>query len=752
MKESSSEVSTSQPEPPRPTHSRIPVKIPLGGFGPPLVIKDTETNMSETQGQKLARGPIVGQLIRQDSNTGSKLETQDQTPGDPVFFPFQFQHPFSTSEDLATSPVKLVMSPDKKISMIMSPDHKVTSTSALSLLLNSKTEGLMKDSAGTSSVSNVLIPVTFQKGSPSKPGLSLSHVQAEIINVDPKAFELNAKACTSSNNDNNDDNTKAGTDSLDTDDVFIVEDGVAQKVEIRTEEDKSDLGTKYKTIVGQGHSSQSQGQSSRSPEMFTISSLGTWHRVNTGSDISSNSRSYFVKESVAEAKTKASEALDQVAKALDQLRKQSDSSSSDSVVKSGGSSTALISQETQRKGRYACDICQTAFPEQQQLTLHKNIHILQKAKYKCVQCNMTFRSVNTYEKHLAYCYYADDENKIELVPTSVNPRPFKCQPCNIAFRLQGFLIKHFRSKMHFSHLESLGMIEIGTYDKLGSRVNQLEATNVEEFVSKVKKMTGSGKSKLDKTKKTQGSGPKKTQGSGPSEEIIGKAERSVKEAKAAKQSVSVNKGKLQLSSDQYILADLQRYSKSQYEINKSASNDNVTVEIKQDVIEIDNDDEEMSLNVVAVCDSMSAERTGKVAKEEENSAEMAESSKVKEEKEFIAVPYRPGEKKNSEETSQSSVQATAVATNPNQAAQIMTSTGHAAPVMTSPGQATPVYTEGPHVCGLCRQGFKTVLLLKVRRKFYMSHVMRKPFFGVCDQRLKLACSATETASFLKIRL
>ena len=732
------------------------MKIPLGGFGPPVGIKDTENQVPGTQAQMLTQGPIVGQLIRQDSNTGSKLGTHDKAPADPVFIPFQFQHPFSTSEDVAASPVKLVMSPDKKLSMIMPPDHKAASSGALSLLLNSKTEGLVKDGAGPSGLSNVLIPVTFQKDSPSKPGVSLSQVQAEIINVDPKAFELNAKACATSDSDNK---TIPATETMDSDDVFIVEDGVAQKVEIRTEENKSGLQTRYKSILGQGQSSQGKGQSenqsSRSPR-FTISSLGNWHRVHIGSGISANTSSYIVPGSVAEAKTKASEALDQVARALDKLRQQSDSlSGSESVVNSGGSSTAVTSQDTQRKGRYVCDICQTAFPEQQQLTLHKNIHILQKAKYKCIQCNMTFRSVNTYEKHLANCYYVDDENKIENVPSSLNPRPFKCQSCNIAFRLQGFLIKHFRSRTHFNQLESLGTIEKGTYDRLGAKVNQLEATSVEDFVTKVKELTGQGQSDANKT-----------QGSGQVVVVMDGAEQRVGEAKAVSHGVT----RTTLASEMYILADLQKYSKSQYEINKSASNDNVTVEINHDVIEIDNDDEDMSVGDVTT----SIDKTGVIPKEGEKLGNVKRMKGVsEEEKEFTAVPYTP-EKVNSVSSTNSYVQPTLgtnkgqetiVMTNPGQAVPVManlgqviqtvTSMGQVTPIMTShvaathlmttagetvpmmtnisqltqaitnsgpvtpvtsnPGDTAPVHTEGPHVCGLCRQGFKTVFLLKVRR-------------------------------------
>lgn len=62
------------------------------------------------------------------------------------------------------------------------------------------------------------------------------------------------------------------------------------------------------------------------------------------------------------------------------------------------------------KGRYLCEVCQIGFPEQQQLNWHMVIHVLQKAKYKCVQSNMAFR----YEIHLDCCYYVDNENMLNL--------------------------------------------------------------------------------------------------------------------------------------------------------------------------------------------------------------------------------------------------------------------------------------------------------------------------------------------------
>ena len=747
------------------------------------------------------------------------------------------------------------MSPDKKLSMIMPPDPKATSSGTLSLLLNSKPEGLVKDSAGPSGLSNMLIPVTFQKGSPSKPGVSLSQIQAEIINVDPKAFELNAKACTSSDSDGK---TVVTNESIESDDVFIVEDGVAQKVEIRTDENSSALDPKYKSILGQGQiQGQGQAQSSRSSR-YTISSLGSWHRVNLGSGTSSNANSYVVPVSFADAKTKASEALDEVAKALDKLRKQSDTmTGSDNVVNSGGGTTQGSSQDTQRKGRYVCDICQTAFPEQQQLTLHKNIHVLQKAKYKCIQCNMTFRSVNTYEKHLANCYYVDDENKLENVPSSVNPRPFKCQPCNIAFRLQGFLIKHFRSRTHFNQLESLGTIEKGTFEKLGTKVNQLEATSVDDFVTKVKELTGKGQSNVNKTLNA-----------GNAVMVADSGEQSLSGSKAPGRGIA----RTAIGPDQYILADLQKYSKSQYEINKPASNVNVTVEVSNEVIDVDNDDE-MGVDNVGAAVTMLGDKLVKAGNG--NNVKVG-AGEIIEEKEFIAVPYVPAEKVNTHSAANTTVhttfggnkdQETLVMTRPSQAAEVMKSPGQAAsvitslgkvtqikqtltslgqvtqtlasagattvmvsatettipvltnlpqviptvtnasplmtnpgpvtpvmtnpgftqtltnpspvssvltnlgqftqtltnqspvssvmtnvgqltqtltspnpvtPVVTNPGETTPVHTEGPHVCGLCRQGFKTVFLLKVSRnlvQYFFSNLKIMIHFKISEQKL-----------------
>ena len=50
--------------------------------------------------------------------------------------------------------------------------------------------------------------------------------------------------------------------------------------------------------------------------------------------------------------------------------------------------------------------------------------------------------------------------------TSEDPRPFKCEECNIAFRIQGHLARHLRSKMHISKLEALGKVPVGSYDQV----------------------------------------------------------------------------------------------------------------------------------------------------------------------------------------------------------------------------------------------------------------------------------------------
>jgi hypothetical protein len=66
------------------------------------------------------------------------------------------------------------------------------------------------------------------------------------------------------------------------------------------------------------------------------------------------------------------------------------------------------------------------------------------------------------------------------MPTTDNPRPFKCEDCKIAFRIHGHLAKHLRSKMHIMKLECLGKLPFGTYaemERSGINLNEIDTTD-----------------------------------------------------------------------------------------------------------------------------------------------------------------------------------------------------------------------------------------------------------------------------------
>lgn len=65
-------------------------------------------------------------------------------------------------------------------------------------------------------------------------------------------------------------------------------------------------------------------------------------------------------------------------------------------------------------------------------------------------------------------------------PTTMNPRPFKCDDCKIAFRIHGHLAKHLRSKMHIMKLECVGKLPFGTYAEMereGISLNEIDTTD-----------------------------------------------------------------------------------------------------------------------------------------------------------------------------------------------------------------------------------------------------------------------------------
>jgi len=68
------------------------------------------------------------------------------------------------------------------------------------------------------------------------------------------------------------------------------------------------------------------------------------------------------------------------------------------------------------------------------------------------------------------------ETRVEMthefgVPTSDNPRPYRCSECDTAFRKHGHLAKHLRSKSHITKLEQNGLIPDGTYAALENSGN-----------------------------------------------------------------------------------------------------------------------------------------------------------------------------------------------------------------------------------------------------------------------------------------
>ena len=611
------------------------MKIPLGGYGPPLVIKDNKLASSDAQEQHLARGPIVGQMIRQDSNPGSQSDSVEKVSTESVFFPFQFQHPFPSSEDLATSPEKVVVSPDKK----------KTASDIIKMIFKSKGEGLVKDSGRKSdNLSNVFVPVSIQKGIPSKTvrlsadGCSISQVEAEIINVDPETFEMNAKACTKGSEEAR---SKLANKRTDSDEVFIKDsedDDDLQIVVPKNEIDEVDTRTHTSSGFTKHISTAAVGNSNRA-DTERRSSQGT---STTDKEVGHKPGSFVIKPS---------------------------SGGPDIIIRFD--ETNLSNNQEKRhvqlktidttKGRFICEECGSAFPEQQQLTLHMKIHVLEKSRLKCDKCNMTFRSTLSYEKHLAYNIHVDDENVLEVVPTSSNPRPYKCDPCNVAFRNTGHLTKHFRSRTHFSQVESQGMLKVGTYEKVEHNLINLEATTLEQFLSEVKMIANEVDGTTNKSTKTVDNTQPEFENGAKIDHNLTEEETEVENEKKQKIKSS-HAGK-------HVLEDLQKCFRSQYEIDKEASNDNVTVEIKQSMIEADNHEEEMNVEL----DNNVAEDTGSAVAGQDG----VKTEVVKEEKEFIAIPYKPGESEG----------------------------------------VVPATTEGPHVCGLCRQGFKTMLLLKVSSGF-----------------------------------
>lgn len=139
------------------------------------------------------------------------------------------------------------------------------------------------------------------------------------------------------------------------------------------------------------------------------------------------------------------------------------------------------------QGRFVCEICHAQFPEYHQLILHGNIHLMENSRLKCEMCGQKFRSHLALEKHIAE-HKSEDVSGETNAASNRNPRPFKCEACDIAFRLKCHLLKHFRSRVHFINFEILGKLPKGTWEKVKDHVADLDVSDNSSFIESVQNL------------------------------------------------------------------------------------------------------------------------------------------------------------------------------------------------------------------------------------------------------------------------
>ncbi|XP_054090619.1 pneumococcal serine-rich repeat protein isoform X2 [Zeugodacus cucurbitae] len=141
-------------------------------------------------------------------------------------------------------------------------------------------------------------------------------------------------------------------------------------------------------------------------------------------------------------------------------------------------------------GRPVCKVCTKTFQTQGQLTLHMNIHYMER-KFRCEPCGVSFRTQGHLQKHERAEAH---KNKVMMtstfgVPTTSNPRPFECTDCKIAFRIHGHLAKHLRSKTHVQKLECLQKLPFGTYaeiERAGISLTEIDTSDCENSLISLK--------------------------------------------------------------------------------------------------------------------------------------------------------------------------------------------------------------------------------------------------------------------------
>lgn len=142
------------------------------------------------------------------------------------------------------------------------------------------------------------------------------------------------------------------------------------------------------------------------------------------------------------------------------------------------------------QGRFVCEICHAQFPEYHQLILHGNIHLMENNRLKCEMCGQKFRSHLALGKHVVE-HKTEDVSGETNAASSRNPRPFKCEACDIAFRVKCHLLKHFRSRVHFINLEILGKLPKGTWEKVKDHVADLDVSDNDSFIESVQSLISS---------------------------------------------------------------------------------------------------------------------------------------------------------------------------------------------------------------------------------------------------------------------
>ncbi|KAK3610097.1 hypothetical protein CHS0354_032192 [Potamilus streckersoni] len=378
------------------------VTIPLGGFVPPIQATPINVQSSDQLKSLLKSGPIVGQLIRQETG---KLDFTSESSTTTVFIPFQFSHPFSGSE-IIISPVKVGNSHEFAI---LSPVKKSSSTETL-LMSHQNTACISKEPVILSQAC-----ISHSIKSPASDTLVTSH---------PLCQNENTLVLASLKPGNNED----GSFHVVRTQPVCERSSAENKLNLKNE--SSPLVDNPSTVMGifpQDHKERTlTGATGNEPVWSHIDLRGP-----TGME------------------------------------------------------------------KFICSNCGKHFPEKQQLILHYNAHIIENP-FRCGTCSVSFKAESQLHKH-----FSSEQHLLTVVKNTEgtdilaeNPRPFRCDLCQTAFRIKGHLVKHFRSKAHFNSIESTGKLAVGSYEKVEKFLNYINTPDHEEFMEAVKAVISGDCSKL----------------------------------------------------------------------------------------------------------------------------------------------------------------------------------------------------------------------------------------------------------------